>query len=57
MFGSFGHVFSRSLGVRHVGIVMGRLAFLFDENPLVFDWGLGDGPCGLVWGLHTHTSD
>jgi hypothetical protein len=56
MFCSFGQVFSHGLGVRHVGIFVGtRLALSFGENPLVFwAWGLGDGLCGFVLGLHTH---
>jgi hypothetical protein len=40
-----------------VGIVVGtRSHFRFGENPLDFElgaWGLGDGLCGFVLGLHT----
>jgi hypothetical protein len=49
-----------TLGVGHVGIIMGTtLHFHFDETPLYFElgyWGLGDGICGFVIGLHTHMS-
>jgi hypothetical protein len=46
-----------TLGVGHVGIVVGTTShFLFGEN-LVFEWGIhgfGDGICGIVLALHTH---
>jgi hypothetical protein len=49
---SFGQVFSRGLGVRHVGIVIGtRLDFHWSEKLLGLElgaWGLGDGLCGFV---------
>jgi hypothetical protein len=57
-FCSFKKVFSRALGVRHVGIVGGTTShFWFGENPLGMKLGLhgfGDGVCGFMLGLHTH---
>jgi hypothetical protein len=57
-FCSFGQVFSRALGVGHVGIVVGTtLHSSFGENPIGMKLGLhgfGDGICGFVLGLHTH---
>ena len=53
-----GRYFHTTLGVRHVGIVVGTTShFQFGENPLGFEWGIhgfDDGICGLVLGLHTH---
>jgi hypothetical protein len=57
-FFSFRKVFSRSLGVGHVGISMGTtLHSSFSENHLWVKLGLhgfGGGIFGFVLGLHTH---
>jgi hypothetical protein len=61
MFCSFGQVFSHGLGVGNVRIFVGTpLHFHFIEDTLGMKMGLhgfDDGLCGLVMGLHTHTSD
>jgi hypothetical protein len=53
--GRYSHM---TLGVGHVGIVVGTISHLrFGENPLGFEWGLhgfGDELCGLMLGLQTH---
>jgi hypothetical protein len=47
-----------ALGVGHVGIIMGTTShFGLVKTPLDFElgaWGLDDGICGFVLGLHTH---
>jgi hypothetical protein len=55
-FCSFALVSHMTLGVGHVGIIVGTTShFWFGENPLIFEWGLhrfGDGIFWLVLGLH-----
>jgi hypothetical protein len=53
---SFGQVFSRGLGARHVGIVMGTTShFRLGENALGMKLGLHGLDDGwVVMGLHTH---
>jgi hypothetical protein len=46
-----------TLGVGHVGIVMGTTSHFHIGVKLRFEWGLhgfGDGICGLVLGLQNH---
>jgi hypothetical protein len=60
-FVSLGGIPTRGHGVRCVEIFLGiRLLFRFRENSLGMKLrfhGLGDGPCGLVLGCHTHKEE